>query len=509
MGTIETEHHDEAGATNTTVLSTGIASLDLLLDGGITANALYLFEGMPGAGKTIMASQIAFSFAKRGKQVIYLSLIAESHGKLLQNIRKLDFFDEAMVGICLRYLSAYSNVMEKGLSGLLEILVNTVEKYAPSLIVIDGFRTARDIAATELDFTRFIHELNTFATTLNCTILLLSPSLSGSTRSEHTLVDGVIELTRSHTGMRSRREIEVHKFRGTNHLTGKHIFLITAQGIEIYPRVEARWNTFPEEPVIQNERLAFGIPQFDRMLLGGVPGNSTTALMGSPGAGKTLFGLYFLLEGIKNREVGLYFGFYETPSRLIRKAENLGLALGREVQKKNIHIMWRPPTEQYLDQLADQLIGSVEKFGAKRIFIDGMEGFRDSSTSPDRMPRFLTALTAKLRSMGTTTLYTEEMPLSSPEIRSSVTELSALVENVILFRCIEESGHLTRSLSIIKIRDSGFDHAVTRFTIADDGIKLLKSKGGSETDFARADLGSAKATSRPKQKKASAKKTKK
>jgi circadian clock protein KaiC len=480
LGTTDNQGED------TTVLSTGIASLDLMLDGGITANALYLFEGMPGAGKTIMASQIAFAFAQRGQQVVYLSLIAESYGKLLQNIRKLAFFDEAMVGTRLQFLSAYSSVMEKGLPGLLDILVSTVEKYAPSLIVIDGFRTARDIAASELDFTRFIHELNTFATTLNCTILLLTPSQGVGPRSEHTLVDGLFELTSSHTGMRSRREIEVHKFRGSNHLTGKHIFVITQQGIEIFPRAEARWRFFPENPSMQTERLAFGIPKFDRMLQGGVPGNSTTVLIGSPGAGKTLFGVCFLMEGVKNGEVGLYFGFYETPSRLIHKAENLGLALGREVENKNVHIIWNPPTEQYLDQLADQLIGSVEKFGAKRIFIDGMEGFRDSSSSPERMPRFLTALTAKLRSMGTTTIYTEEIPLSSSEIHSSVTDFSALVENIIILRCIEESGHLTRLVSIAKVRDSGFDHGAAHYTITDHGIELLKPRGSPEADFAPA-----------------------
>src|ERR1700744_1477244 len=38
-------------------ISTGLAGLDDILDGGVAPNRLYLIEGMPGSGKTTMALQ--------------------------------------------------------------------------------------------------------------------------------------------------------------------------------------------------------------------------------------------------------------------------------------------------------------------------------------------------------------------------------------------------------------------------------------------------------------------
>jgi predicted ATP-dependent serine protease len=55
-------------------ISTGIAELDSVLGGGLTAQRVYLLEGTPGSGKTTIALQFLLDGAKRGEQGLYITL---------------------------------------------------------------------------------------------------------------------------------------------------------------------------------------------------------------------------------------------------------------------------------------------------------------------------------------------------------------------------------------------------------------------------------------------------
>ncbi|MFL9912136.1 ATPase domain-containing protein [Paraburkholderia fungorum] len=52
------------------------------------AGSSYIFQGRRGAGKTILANQIAFAQAREGRKVLYVTLLAESHDRLFQSFRR-------------------------------------------------------------------------------------------------------------------------------------------------------------------------------------------------------------------------------------------------------------------------------------------------------------------------------------------------------------------------------------------------------------------------------------
>ncbi len=63
-------------------LASGIPGLDRILGGGLFDGGVYIVEGTPGTGKTILANQICFHQVKGGRRVIYVTLLAESHARL-------------------------------------------------------------------------------------------------------------------------------------------------------------------------------------------------------------------------------------------------------------------------------------------------------------------------------------------------------------------------------------------------------------------------------------------
>lgn len=465
-----TEH--ETTASDANIVTTGVPGLDEILGGGLVKGGLYLVEGMAGAGKTILSTQIGFHRVKQGDPVLYITLIAESHSKLLSHLKALSFYDADAISDKMLFVSGYHELMRDGLNGFLALIASTIKTHRPRFMVIDGFRSAREFSSTELELSQFIHELSAFVTAAGCTTLILAPLSGNEPHPEHTLVDGLIELNRFATGMRRAREIEVHKLRARNHLLGRHAFKITADGLATFPRLEARALLSDEAPDLKT-KLAFGLADFDAMLGGGVVKGSTTTLIGPSGIGKTLLALKFLERGVQNGERCVYFGFYESPARLIGKAAAVSINLADAVSDGRLIIDWQPAVELAIDELAARLVALVTQTRASRLVVDGIEGFHDSANRVERFGLFLNALTHRLRQAEVTTLLTEELPLYADMAHGSGSiRASAMTENIVLLRYVETSTALHRIVSIVKLRESRHDPSIRRLLIDENGMHL-------------------------------------
>src|SRR5882724_10139226 len=104
-----------------TRVPSGVKGLDDILGGGFFGGGLYIVEGSPGVGKTILGNQICFNHASAGGKVLYVTLIAETVGRTLLNISNLKFFDEEVVGRGISYLSGFNALKKDGLTGLLHL----------------------------------------------------------------------------------------------------------------------------------------------------------------------------------------------------------------------------------------------------------------------------------------------------------------------------------------------------------------------------------------------------
>jgi circadian clock protein KaiC len=460
-----------------------VPRLDYILKGGFVRGGTYLIVGPPGSGKTILGNQICFKLIadSRSNRCLYLTLLAETHGKMIRHLETLAFFDPTCVAQRLSYVSGYAVLRSHGLRGLLDMIRKSVKELRPSVLVIDGLQAAEKAARAATDFDEFIHELQAFVSIADCTTLLLRPTGADPVDTAHLVCDGVIELSYRLVGPRAVRELAVHKFRGTDYLLGRHEVEITHEGVQIHPRTEIQFADPPGRAHESRRRMAFGIRRLDQMVCGGLMSGTTTTLLGAPGTGKTLLGLSFLIEGARRGERGIYFGFYEPPPRLIEKAESVGLPLRRYTDRGLIEIVWQPPLEHFMDALAEQLLEGLRRGPAasRRLFIDGVEGFRASAVYPDRMSRFLSAFTNQLRTLDVTTLLSEELDLFKSDVHMPNPEVATVTEGVILLRYVEIQSQVQRLLSILKMRESLYDSAIRQFEITDRGLRVGESFTGA------------------------------
>src|SRR3982750_374594 len=107
-------------------IDTGVPGLDTILSGGLFKGGVYIVEGAPGSGKTILGNQICFHRASRGDSTIYITLLAESHTRLIAPLRGMEFFRPELVSSSIYYISAFKVLEDAGLIGLLKSVQEAV-----------------------------------------------------------------------------------------------------------------------------------------------------------------------------------------------------------------------------------------------------------------------------------------------------------------------------------------------------------------------------------------------
>lgn len=468
-------------------LPTGIAGLDTILGGGVFRGGIYIVQGAPGAGKTIFGNQICFSRAAAGERALYVTLLAESHARMMMHMRRLSFFDESAVPDRVSYFGAFKTLENDGLKGLLDIVRRELRASDATLLVLDGLITVNEAAGSDLELKKFIHELQTQAVFTGCTMFLLTSALEKGRAfpPEHTMVDGLFEISNQLQGRRTERRLEVRKLRGSDFLSGTHAFCINNDGIIVFPRLEATVAAKHRmTDQMDTTHVSIGVKGLDAMLGGGIARRSATLLVGSAGSGKTTFGLQFL-SALQPGEKGLLFSFNEDPTALRGKAAVLRLPLLQMLDSGQVDLLWHPSTEGIADQLCAELLHAVRSRNVKRLVIDDVEGFARISVEKDRINAMLTALSNELRAMGVTTLATAETALSGivpgqPLAGLTLTELSPVAENIVALRLAALDAEIHRLAVVLKARDNKIDLRMRRFEIDEGGVII-------EPDFSSAE----------------------
>jgi circadian clock protein KaiC len=462
-------------------IPTCVPGLDAILAGGLPRRHSIVVTGDPGAGKTVLCSQIAFSFAKRGMPVVIATVTSEPHEKLLASLRPLSFFDGSRVGKDIFLVSAYP-WLKKGAKEARDVLIGAVRERGAKLLFIDGLRGVRDLWENESMLREFLYELGVGLNAADCIGLFTTEYTLERILElpEATTVDGLISLSTRRDGARRYRRAEVHKLRGRGHASGAHVALLDQDGARVIPRLEMMAQS-RDVALPPAARATFGLKELDELLGGGLPRNSSTLVAGSTGVGKTLLAAHFLAAGAAAGEHALLYSFFEPPANVVERAKRVSLELGAPVAEGRLEIQFHPPLEWEADEMAARILDRVRATKATRLVLDSIIGLEQTIVEKERAASFLNALVLELRALGVTTLMTREVSkVVGPELDFSDTPITVAIENFIFLRFVELRGRLHRILSVLKMRDSEYNGDVREFTIGPHGLQVLGAVSSAE-----------------------------
>jgi circadian clock protein KaiC len=454
-------------------LPTGVPGLDVVLGGGLEPGSVTVLAGAPGTGKTILAQQICFANATRGHPAIYYTTLSEPHSKLVRHLAPFSFFTPEKLGTEVQYIHL-GDLIRNHLPHTMEPLVSEVVRATmegqPVLVVIDSAKALRDFA-TERELRQAFYDLTSRMAHTNAALLLLGEYTTEEMASgvEFSLADSIIQLAYEPREPVDRRWIRVIKMRGAHPLEGKHTFRITAAGAEVYPRIET---LDAGQPANVTGRIDSGIPGLDDLMNGGISSGEATIILGPSGAGKTIFGLRFVTEGIRRGERCLYVTFQDTADQLLKMADGFGwdLATARAGGQLVVHHV--PLGELDLDMLTSRIRSDLAERTIDRVVIDSLAELVSSARETERFLAYARSLTGLIRAAGASLVITSETATLGPTSEPAGGGVTFLFHNLIQLRYVELVSATGRALNIVKMRNSNHAKNLYQFEIGEQGPQV-------------------------------------
>lgn len=227
------------------------------------------------------------------------------------------------------------------------------------------------------------------------------------------------------------------------------------------------------------EKCPTGISGFDELSEGGLPRGRATLLAGQAGAGKTLFAMGFVLNGIQQfQEPGVFVSFEENPGDLAVNIASLGFDLPRLQQEKQLRILHLhlDPNELIesgefdLDGIFLRLGSAIDAIGARRIALDAVENLFSAFTDMRTLRGEFHRLLNWLKDKGITAVVTTERGTASIT-RHGLEEYIA--DCVVTLDNRVDDQIATRRLRIVKYRGSAHGSDECPFILNRNGFSVM------------------------------------
>jgi circadian clock protein KaiC len=222
-----------------------------------------------------------------------------------------------------------------------------------------------------------------------------------------------------------------------------------------------------------------GISGLDEITEGGLPKGRPTLICGEAGAGKTLFGVEFIVRGIMQfNEPGVFVAFEEKSDELAVNVASLGFDLKKLVQEKKLRLDYvhikrseiEETGEYDLDGLFIRLGYAIDSVKAKRVVLDTLENLFSSLSNETILRAELRRLFEWLKTKGVTAIITGEKgtnQLTRQGLEEYVSDCVIVLDHRV------QNQISTRRLRVIKYRGSMHGTNEYPFLIDNKGISVL------------------------------------
>jgi KaiC/GvpD/RAD55 family RecA-like ATPase len=220
-----------------------------------------------------------------------------------------------------------------------------------------------------------------------------------------------------------------------------------------------------------SKKISTGITGLDTMLKGGLIEGRPYAVIGGPGAGKSILGWQFLAEGAKNGESTLYVTLDEPHDEIRSNMEAL------EIMDPSIRIMDLSPEDidregevSSLTHLDLELPAQLSKLEPRRVVFDSTTSIRTMDPDPVRARRRILSLMKTLSDhsnaeiVPVTSIMITELETGSPPLEGY------LSRGLIKLHSEMVRGIRIRAISIEKMRGTPFDEHLRPMKIGKGGL---------------------------------------
>ncbi len=218
------------------------------------------------------------------------------------------------------------------------------------------------------------------------------------------------------------------------------------------------------------ERVHSGVEGLDEMMGGGIPKGNLVVLSGDPGSGKTVMCWQFIWEGItKHDENAVYVSLEETEDTIYQGALEFGWDFKKLVEQGKLVVI---TIELYdFERLKAAIEDNVKAVNAKRVIIDPGVIFRLFFDRELDARKRIVSLGKMLKTIGVTTIITNEMTLDQLSSLYGLEEYVA--DGVILLYHTKIKNRFIRSVAVIKMRNTEIAEKLKPVKIGSDGITVL------------------------------------
>lgn len=217
-----------------------------------------------------------------------------------------------------------------------------------------------------------------------------------------------------------------------------------------------------------------GIDGLDGILNGGIVRNSTTLVSGNPGAGKSIFGLQFIYNGVELfDEQGIYLTFEENKTDLREAAESIGFENWQQyVEEEKIKVYDKQVLlrENDFSAALDILLDDLDNDTYERLVLDSLTMFQLFFENEREKRTYLLKFTDILRESGLTSLMINEQGTVFPETNIGL-ENFLTDGNIYLLQTPTDSG-VNRYVWVAKMRKQNIDTDIFPIEISEGGITV-------------------------------------
>jgi len=468
------KHTDAAASTS---VSTGIAPLDDIFNGGYERRRVHLIEGQPGSGKTTLALQFLMAARERGERTLYVTLSegrdelihsAATHGWSLDGIEIYELIPpEFSLDPNQEQSVVYSSDLELGET--VRLVIDCVEKHQPQCVVFDSLSDIKLLAGNPLRYRRQVLALKHYFSRKDCTVLFVDDMSDDMPDSNlHSLVHGVLRLEQLTIAYGAeRRRLRIFKMRGRSFRGGYHDYVIRKGGVRIFPRLIAAEHKSDHD---EQAPVSSGVADLDGLLHGGLDRGTATLIMGPAGSGKSTLSLQYVNAALGRGEKTLFISFDETRRNFFRRATGLHLADGLDEAGERFIFCQVDPAEMSPGELSGLVRDHVDA-GASIVVLDSLSGYQNAMPEEQFLLLQMHELLTYLNQKGVLTILVLAQHGLLGSMQSPV-DLTYLSDTVLLLRFFEAEGELKRAISVVKKRTGGHEPTIREYSIDKLGLRV-------------------------------------